>query len=69
MPNLFRDLRSKMEGSSLTVKTTNVRKVQLGGSKGGKEGLAASLAEMTKSLDQRSSSKLKKILRNIQNPS
>ncbi|XP_073267303.1 uncharacterized protein [Populus alba] len=48
MPNLFRDLRSKMEGSSLTVKTTNVRKVQLGGSKGGKEGLAASLAEMTK---------------------
>ncbi|XP_011045629.1 PREDICTED: uncharacterized protein At4g04980-like isoform X1 [Populus euphratica] len=48
MPNLFRDLRSKMEGSSLTVKTTNVRKVHLGGSKGGKEGLAASLAEMTK---------------------
>ncbi|KAJ6298918.1 hypothetical protein OIU76_019976 [Salix suchowensis] len=48
MPNLFRDIRSMMEGSSLTVKASSVRKVQLGGSTGGKAGLAASLAEMTK---------------------
>lgn len=48
MPNLFRDLKGKMEGSSLAVSLTKVRKVQLGGFKGGKEGLAASLAELTK---------------------
>ncbi|KAK6255204.1 hypothetical protein QQP08_014436 [Theobroma cacao] len=48
MGNLFRDLKTKMEGSSLQVKPSSRTKKQLGGSAGGKEGLAASLAELTK---------------------
>lgn len=47
MPYLFRYLKGKMEGSSPAVNPTIVRKVQLGGAKGGK-GLAASSAELTK---------------------
>ncbi|KDP39350.1 hypothetical protein JCGZ_01107 [Jatropha curcas] len=48
MPSLFRKLKDKMEGSNLPVKSANKRKTQLGGSSGGKEGFAASLAELTK---------------------
>ncbi|XVF29102.1 hypothetical protein REPUB_Repub15cG0091000 [Reevesia pubescens] len=49
MSNLVRDLKTKMEGSSLQVKASTTRtKKHLGGSSGGKEGLAASLAELTK---------------------
>ncbi|XVF84624.1 hypothetical protein PTKIN_Ptkin17bG0052200 [Pterospermum kingtungense] len=48
MSNLFRDLKTKMEGSSLQVKSSSRTKKQFGGSAGGKEGLAASLAELTK---------------------
>ncbi|KAJ9182458.1 hypothetical protein P3X46_006453 [Hevea brasiliensis] len=48
MPNLFQKLKNKMEGSNLTIKSSNVRKTQLGGSSGGREGLSATIAEMTK---------------------
>ncbi|XP_048235290.1 uncharacterized protein At4g04980 isoform X3 [Ricinus communis] len=48
MLNLFRKLKDKMEGSSLAIKSANMRKLQLGGSTGGKAGLAATLAELTK---------------------
>ncbi|XWS35155.1 hypothetical protein CRYUN_Cryun21dG0101600 [Craigia yunnanensis] len=48
MSNLFRDLKTKMEGSSLQVKSSSRTKKQFGGSAGGKQGLAASLAELTK---------------------
>ncbi|EEF34344.1 conserved hypothetical protein [Ricinus communis] len=37
-----------MEGPNLPIKSVNMRKMQLGGSNDGKEGLAASLAELTK---------------------
>ncbi|XP_050217035.1 uncharacterized protein At4g04980-like isoform X2 [Mercurialis annua] len=48
MLNLFRKLKDKMEGANLPVQSSITRNVQLGGSSGGKEGLAASLAELTK---------------------
>ncbi|KAF2299956.1 hypothetical protein GH714_006411 [Hevea brasiliensis] len=48
MPNLFQKLKNKMEGSNHTIKSSNVRKTQLGGSSGGREGLSATIAEMTK---------------------
>ncbi|XP_038991140.1 uncharacterized protein At4g04980-like [Hibiscus syriacus] len=47
MSNLFRDLRIKLEGSRLQIKITSRTRKQLGGSAGGKEGLAASLLELT----------------------
>lgn len=54
MSTLFRNLQKKVEGSSKDVGLANERKAatrtkgQIGGSNGGKEGLAASLAELTK---------------------
>ncbi|KAJ8774098.1 hypothetical protein K2173_009529 [Erythroxylum novogranatense] len=48
MPELFQALKGVMEESSRAVKSTDRRKMQLGGSPGGKEGLSASLAELTK---------------------
>ncbi|EEF44195.1 hypothetical protein RCOM_1018580 [Ricinus communis] len=50
MLNQFRKLKDKIEGPNLPVKLVNMRKMQLGGSSNGKEGLAASLAELTKRL-------------------
>ncbi|XWS22352.1 hypothetical protein CRYUN_Cryun29cG0026400 [Craigia yunnanensis] len=48
MSNLFRDLKTKMECSSLQGKSSGRTKKQFEGSTGGKEGLAASLVELTK---------------------
>ncbi|KAL4313232.1 hypothetical protein GQ457_01G033340 [Hibiscus cannabinus] len=48
MSNLFRDLKAMLEGSRLHVKVTGRTKKQLGGSGGGKEGLAASLQELAR---------------------
>ncbi|KAJ4846025.1 hypothetical protein Tsubulata_002540, partial [Turnera subulata] len=48
MSKLFQNLKSKMEGSNPAAKSNNAIKTQLGGSAGGKEGFAASIAELTK---------------------
>ncbi|XP_039001897.1 uncharacterized protein At4g04980-like [Hibiscus syriacus] len=47
MSNLFRYLRTKLEGTRLQIKITSRTRKQLGASAGGKEGLAASLQELT----------------------
>ncbi|XP_042505492.1 uncharacterized protein At4g04980-like [Macadamia integrifolia] len=49
MGNLYRVLKGKVEGSSIDGKSSHVRKTQIGGSVGGKKGMADALAEMTKS--------------------
>uniref|UniRef100_A0A2C9W906 Hydroxyproline-rich glycoprotein family protein n=1 Tax=Manihot esculenta TaxID=3983 RepID=A0A2C9W906_MANES len=48
MPSLFQILKEKMEGSNLTIKSSSVRTKQLGGSSGGREGMSATLAELSK---------------------
>ncbi|KAI3439942.1 uncharacterized protein J3R85_004067 [Psidium guajava] len=46
--NLYRQLKGKVEGSSLNGRSANGRKGQVGCSSGGKQGMADALAEMTK---------------------
>lgn len=48
MANLFQELKRKMDESSLAVKSTNKKRMQLGGQTGGKQGMGASIAELTK---------------------
>ncbi|KAB2039684.1 hypothetical protein ES319_D02G027700v1 [Gossypium barbadense] len=48
MSSLFRELKTKLEGSRLQIKLSSRTKKQFGGSAGGKEGLAAFLRELTK---------------------
>ncbi|GAV66162.1 hypothetical protein CFOL_v3_09672, partial [Cephalotus follicularis] len=48
MTNLFHKLKEKMEESSIAVRSDGRRRKQLGGSAGGKQGLADSIAELTK---------------------
>ncbi|XP_044484164.1 formin-like protein 5 isoform X3 [Mangifera indica] len=48
MSNLFRDLKGKMEGTNANVGSAQGRKKQLGGSSGGKEGMADTMAELAK---------------------
>ncbi|KAM7253340.1 hypothetical protein ACFE04_025958 [Oxalis oulophora] len=48
MSSLFQKLKKKMEGSSLSVESTNHAKKKLGGSVGGAQGMAGSIEELTK---------------------
>jgi hypothetical protein len=48
MGNMYRVLKRKVEGSSLKDKATKGTKTHIGGSAGGKKGMADALAEMTK---------------------
>ena len=48
MGNLYRILKGKLEGSSSQGKNSKGRKSAIGGSTGGKQGMADALAEMTK---------------------
>lgn len=48
MGNMYRVLKGKVEGSSINGKQSQGRKTGIGGSAGGKQGMADALAEMTK---------------------